>query len=417
MGIGMSSTSITGKVDSIASKSDVHRLMICALMCDKPVVIKGVSRCADIDATADCITALGAQVDIKGRVCRITPPTERVGSALLDCGESGSTLRFLMPVAAVLCDEASFVGSGRLPQRPIGELAMAMSVNGAEFSADILPFSVCGGLKAGTYTLPGDVSSQYVSGLLMALSAVPGQSKIVLTSPLQSESYVNMTVNTLSLFGAMVQKSEKGYIINGIDKLISPGEVQADGDWSNAAFFLAAGAIGSKVTVKGLDPSSVQGDKKVLDALSLFGAKAEVCADEVTVSSDKLHGCTIDLKDTPDLLPILAVVAAFAQGSTTFTGGARLRLKESDRLETTKNMIESMGGKAEVLPDGITVHGTGLAGGEVDGSNDHRIVMAAAVGACFASKDTVIKGAQAVNKSYPDFFSDLSILGGKSYGI
>ncbi|MBQ2866073.1 MAG: 3-phosphoshikimate 1-carboxyvinyltransferase [Clostridia bacterium] len=417
MDIKLTPSALKGDVYSIASKSDVHRLMICALLSGGAVRINGVSRCADTDATAACITALGAQVDFSGRVCTVTPPASVPKTAALDCGESGSTLRFLLPVAARLCERASFTGSGRLPMRPIGELADAMQANGTQFSNPTLPFTVSGGLRAGTYRLPGNVSSQYVSGLLMALSALAGESRIELTTPLQSGSYVNMTLHTLSDFGARVQKSDNGYIIYGVGKLSSPVTVTADGDWSNAAFFLAAGALGEGVTVKGLNTESVQGDKKVLDALQKFGAAIKCEGDEITVTRGTLHGCTVDLTDTPDLLPILAVVAAFAEGSTAFTGGARLRLKESDRLETTRAMIEALGGKAEVLPDGIIVHGTGLQGGKVDGANDHRIVMAAAIGGCFAKGDTAILGAQAVDKSYPDFFTDLAGLGGNSYVI
>ena len=417
MDIAVTPASLDGCIAAIASKSDVHRLMICALLSDGPVVIRGVSRCNDIDATARCITALGAQVDITDRVCTVTPPDIIPQKALLDCGESGSTLRFLLPVAAAVCKDASFTGAGRLPQRPIGELVDALSANGSRFSSAALPFTVSGGISAGRYRLPGNVSSQYVSGLLMALAVTEGESRIELTTPLQSESYVNMTLHTLSIFGAKVVKVDNGYIIYGTTKLHSPKLAYADGDWSNGAFFLAAGALEGCVTVTGLDTNSVQGDKKVLDALSEFGADVQVNGSSVTVSRGTLHGCTIDLTDTPDLLPILAVVAAFADGQTVFMGGARLRLKESDRLETTKAMIESMGGKASVQPDGIIVYGTGLSGGSVDGANDHRIVMAAAIGGSFAKGDTHIKGAQAVDKSYPDFFSDLTALGGKSYVI
>jgi 3-phosphoshikimate 1-carboxyvinyltransferase len=391
--------------------------MICALLADGPVLLQGVSRSDDIDATARCITALGARVEFEGRDCTVTPPTSFSEHALLDCGESGSTLRFLLPVAAAVCGSADFSGAGRLPLRPIGELARAMECNGVEFSAPKLPFSISGRLRAGVYTLPGDVSSQYVSGLLMALSVVSGESRVVLSSPLQSESYVNMTLSTLQLFGAEVTKTDNTYIIKGKDKLCAPRTVKADGDWSNAAFFLSAGALGGRVTVTGLDTDSVQGDKKVLDALARFGARVQTDGEGITVSGGQLRGCTVDLKDTPDLLPVLAVVAAFAEGETVFTGGARLRLKESDRLETTRAMIEALGGKAEVMPDGITVYGTGLTGGRVDGAGDHRIVMAACIGGVFGKTDTTVVGAQAVNKSYPDFFADLRDLGGKIYGI
>jgi len=405
---------IGGKVSAIASKSDVHRLMICAALCDSDVTIKGVSRCADTDATASCIEALGARVTYNGRDCTVTPPKARAGKVLLDCGESGSTLRFLLPVAAILAQEPSFIGSGRLPQRPIGELVDAMTSGGACFSADKLPLTVSGGLKAGRYSLPGNVSSQYVSGLLMALSCVEGESFIDITTPLQSASYVDMTLSTLKLFGSDVSKMEKGYRVKGREKLTSPKIAIADGDWSNGSFFLVSGAIGGSVTVKGLFTDSVQGDRKVLDALRSFGAKVTINGDEITVSHNKMQGCTIDLTDTPDLLPILAVAAAFAEGQTRFTGGERLRLKESDRLQTTADMLRSMGGKVEILPDGLIVDKVNLTGGTVDGANDHRIVMAASIAAAHGSGDVIITGVQAVNKSYPDFFEDFAQLGGKA---
>ena len=213
MDIGIRPACLSGSVAAIASKSDVHRLMICALLSGSPVTVQGVSRSDDIDATARCITALGARVEFEGRDCTVTPPSGFPEHARLDCGESGSTLRFLLPVAAAVCGSADFSGAGRLPLRPIGELAQTMSDNGVEFSSPKLPFSIAGRLRAGVYTLPGDVSSQYVSGLLMALSVVAGESRVVLSSPLQSESYVNMTLSTLRLFGADVTNSDNTYII------------------------------------------------------------------------------------------------------------------------------------------------------------------------------------------------------------
>lgn len=414
MDIKITPSVLSGLVPAIGSKSDIHRLLICAGLCDEPTVISGVTRSDDIDATAECLRRLGVDVQFQGRVCVVTPNKAVSNAPVLDCRESGSTLRFMLPVAAALSDKASFVGSGRLPKRPIGDLVNAMKNGGVEFSNDMLPLDISGKLTAGEYLLPGNVSSQYVSGLLMALSVTEGESEIILTSDLESTSYVNMTISTLSIFGADVEKTERGYKICGQRSLKSPHRAVADGDWSNAAFFIAAGAFKDEVTVTGLDPFSAQGDKKVCEFLKNFGAAVISVNSQVTVSAEKLHACHIDLTDTPDLLPILAVVAAAANGTSRFTGAKRLKLKESDRLLTVSDMINSLGGEAKVLPDGIIVKGKKhLSGGVVDSHNDHRIVMAAAVASTLCNNPVVIKDAQAVSKSYPDFFEDFKRLGGE----
>ena len=406
-----------GDVNAIASKSDLHRIMICAALCDREVTIDGVTRCADTDATAKCIEALGAKVTYTDRECIIVPPAKREDGAKLDCGESGSTLRFLLPVATVLADRAELSGHGRLPQRPIAELVDTMEKGGVVFSDKSLPLTVSGKLRAGNYAIAGNVSSQYISGLLMALSATEGESMLKLITPLQSASYVDMTINTLKLFGAEIEYIPYGYKISGKKRLCSPQKITVDGDWSNGAFFLASGAISNSIKVKCLYTDSAQGDRKILDILADFGADIKTNGDEITVLHNKLCGCTIDLTDIPDLLPILAVVASFAEGQTQFVGGERLRLKESDRLETTAAMLRSLGGKAEITADGLIVYNSKLTGGEVDGANDHRIVMAASIAAAYCENPVKIKGAEAVKKSYPDFFKDYIKAGGKTDGI
>ncbi len=403
---------LEGLVPAIGSKSDIHRLLILSALCDTETVIDGFSECADTVATARCLRALGAEVVISGREARVSPIKAANCGALLDCGESGSTLRFLLPVAAAVAEKSAFIGSGRLPERPIGELLGAMEKGGVEFSAPKLPFEICGRLKQGVYTLPGNVSSQYVSGLLMALSVTEGESEIVLTSPLESASYVRMTLSSLEIFGAKAAETENGYKVTGQKNLTSPKRILADGDWSNAAFFICSGALNGRMSVSGLNPKSVQGDKKVIDMLKAMGADVEVENGAVTVSKSALHGARIDLTDTPDLLPIMAVVAACADEETEFFGAKRLRLKESDRLQTVADMINSLGGKAEVLPDGLMVYPKKLTGGVVEGCNDHRIVMAAAIAAAVCENETKILGAEAVNKSYPTFFEDYRALGG-----
>ncbi len=405
---------LSGLVPAIGSKSDIHRLLICAGLCDEETVIKGVTRSDDIDATAECLRELGIGVEFSGRTCTVTPNKGGAKAPVLDCRESGSTLRFMLPVAAALTEKASFIGRGRLPRRPIGDLVTAMEKGGVEFSSESLPLEINGKLKAGEYLLPGNVSSQYVSGLLMALSITEGESEIVLTSDLESTSYVNMTISTLAKFGARVLRTERGYKISGRKCLTSPRRAVADGDWSNAAFFICGGAFKDEVTVTGLDPFSEQGDKKVCEFLKHFGAAVITVNSQVTVSAEQLHACDIDLSDNPDLLPVLAVVATQAEGTSRFTGAKRLKLKESDRLLTVADMINSLGGEAKVLPDGIIVKGQSLVGGEVDSHNDQRIVMAAAVAATLCREPVIIRNAHAVNKSYPTFFEDFARLGGIS---
>lgn len=405
-------SSLEGAVAAIGSKSDIHRLLILSALCDSQTVVEGFSESADTLATVECLKALGAGISISGRSVSVTPIECVSYGARLDCSESGSTLRFLLPVAAAVSEKTGFVGSGRLPERPIGDLMDAMENGGVRFSSPKLPLEISGRIKAGVYTLPGNVSSQYVSGLLMALAVTEGESEIRLSSPLESASYVKMTLSSLSIFGAKAYEIENGYKIVGRKRLVSPKKVVADGDWSNAAFFICSSVINRPLSVSSLRADSVQGDKKVVDMLSAMGAKVEVNNGEVKAVGGVLKGARIDLTDTPDLLPILAVTAAFAEGKTEFYGAKRLRLKESDRLKTVADMINSLGGRAEILPDGLTVYPERLKGGTVDGCNDHRIVMAAAIAAAVCESNTLILGAEAVNKSYPTFFEDFKALGG-----
>lgn len=413
MNIKISPKILNGTLPIISSKSDVHRIMICAALSDAPTVIKNVSLCDDIKATAACIEELGAKVEFSKNTVIITPSEKAVISPVFNCNESGSTLRFLLPVCAAKCENTHFTGCGRLPKRPLSELVSAMQKNGVEFSDNKLPFNTSGKLKSGEYSLPGNVSSQYISGLLMALCVTEGESTIKLTSPLESASYVKMTLNTLKLFNASVYEIENGYKIIGKKHLTSPKEITAEGDWSNAAFFLVSAAISGEVTLTGLNSNSLQGDKKIIQALQKFNAHVTINGDAVTVSQGNLKATEIDLTDTPDMLPILAVLASFCEGESEFFGAKRLKLKESDRLLSVASMINSLGGKATVFDDGITVLGTALKGGRVNSENDHRIVMAAAVAACHTKDPVEITGSEAVNKSYPTFFEDFKALGGQ----
>lgn len=405
---------LSGSIKAIPSKSDAHRLLIASALADRATMLTMASGSQDIYATIGCLRAIGAHIELRPEGVAVAPVTEPPEHPLLDCCESGSTLRFMLPVAAAVCPSVSFTGKGRLPDRPIGELCAAMGENGVSFSSDRLPLETTGKLRSGVYRLPGGISSQYITGMLLALPCTGGDSEIILTDKLRSAAYVDITLSVLERFGVKVERRETGFFIPGGQRYRSPGRIAVDGDWSNGAFILSAGAIGGEVTVTGLRPDSPQGDKAIVDLLAKMGAKVSVDGNSVTVSPDRLHGCEIDIDPTPDLLPALAVVAAFAEGDTHFINGARLRIKESDRLSTCAQLLRDLGGKAEETADSLIVHGTGLTGGTTDGCNDHRIVMAAAIAAAGCLQKVTITGCEAVNKSYPAFFADYNALGGRS---
>ncbi len=406
---------LKGEIPAVASKSDAHRLLICAALADTPTKLKLETSSEDINATIDCLRALGADILWGEGFVMVLPIGKPRPGPVLDCAESGSTFRFLLPVAAAICPRAKFVGRGRLPDRPISHLTDVMKEHGVKFSSEKLPFEIEGRLAGGDYLLPGNVSSQYITGLLLALPKVKGLSTITLTTQLESAAYVDMTLSALRRFGIKVYASGGCYEIEGSQCNISPGTVSVDGDWSNAAFFLAAGAIGRPVTVTGLDVNSPQGDKAIVGILGKFGAYTMISGDRITAVPGNLHGCEIDVGDVPDLLPALSVVAACANGETVFTNASRLRLKESDRLKSVAAMLRSLGGDVTERADCLVVRGTQLTGGTVDSFRDHRITMAAAIAATRCLGDVTITGAEAVGKSYPAFFEDYNALGGKSH--
>ena len=410
MNISLPAGTLTGSVRIPASKSQAHRLLICAALGESPVTLScdGISR--DIDATARCLQALGAQVTVDGSAICLTPGRTD-GAAALPCGESGSTLRFLLPVAAAMGVVATFCMEGRLPQRPLAPLDSELERHGVTLRREGDTLTVSGQLLPGDYTLPGNVSSQYISGLLMALPLLSGDSTLTVTEPVESAAYIAMTEDALRLSGIAFAKDGWVYRIPGGQTAHLPADLSVEGDWSNAAFFLCAGALSETgVTVTGLNAASSQGDRAVVDILRQFGAKVTETADSVTVSAQKLHGITIDAAPIPDLIPTLSVVAACADGETNIVNAARLRLKESDRIATTAALLRAVGGSVAELPDGLTIHGAALCGGTVDACNDHRIAMAAAVAASVCP--VTVLGSQCVQKSYPRFWEDYAALKG-----
>ena len=404
----------TGSVRIPASKSQAHRLLICAALGAQPVALQCDGVSADIAATARCLRALGADITDDGAgTFRIVPIAgEMPAHADLFCGESGSTLRFLLPVVGTLGADVTFRMEGRLPERPLSPLDAVLTAHGMTIRRDGALLHVAGQLRPGAYELPGDVSSQYISGLLMALPRLPGESTLAVTGRLESAGYIAMTEDALRLSGIRLQKRERTYTISGGQTARLPARCHVEGDWSNAAFFLCMGALSpAGVTVTGLASDSSQGDRAVLDVLRRFGADVRETQDAVTVRRCALRGVTIDAAPIPDLIPVLSVVAALADGQTRVVNAARLRLKESDRLESTAAMLRALGAQVEVHDSGLTVTGRKvLTGGTVDPQHDHRIAMAAAAAASGSTAPVTVRDCACTDKSYPRFWTDLSAL-------
>lgn len=405
-----------GTVNVPPSKSDVHRAIICAAMANGVSRISPVALSNDIKATIGCIKALGADAVLENNVLTVDGTNMyKNKTALLDCGESGSTLRFFIPIAAVGNINATFVGKGKLPQRPIGIFTEALPKAGTICKTEGgLPLEIKGQLKSGIFEIPGNVSSQFITGLLLALPILEGDSEIVLTSPLESVGYIAMTIRTMKQFGVNIQATEKGWHIKG-SQSYKTCDYTTDGDWSQAAFFMVLGAVSGKVTVKGVAKDSTQGDKKCAEILARFGAKVTQLDNEVTVEKGELKAITIDASQIPDLVPVLSVCAAFAEGTTKIINAERLRIKECDRLKATAELLNNLGGKVKELSDGLEITGvSSLKGGKVNGYNDHRIVMSAAVCAARSDEDITATFAMSINKSYPDFYIDYNSIGGKA---
>lgn len=405
-----------GTVNVPPSKSDVHRAIICAAMANGVSRISPVALSNDIKATIGCIKALGADAVLENNVLTVDGTNMyKNKTALLDCGESGSTLRFFIPIAAVGNINATFVGKGKLPQRPIGIFTEALPKAGTVCKTEGgLPLEIKGQLKSGIFKIPGNVSSQFITGLLLALPILEGDSEIELTSPLESVGYIAMTIRTMKQFGVNIQATEKGWHIKG-GQSYKTCDYTTDGDWSQAAFFMVLGAVSGKVTVKGVAKDSTQGDKKCAEILARFGAKVTQLDNEVTVEKGELKAITIDASQIPDLVPVLSVCAAFAEGTTRIINAERLRIKECDRLKATAELLNNLGGKVKELSDGLEITGvSSLKGGNVNGYNDHRIVMSAAVCAARSDEDITATFAMSINKSYPDFYIDYNSIGGKA---
>ncbi len=380
MDVRISPRKLSGSIDAISSKSYAHRILLASALCKQPTNIQINHFSQDIKASIETIQALGAKVEYTKTGVLVTP-NEHPEKLDVFCHESGTTARLVLPIMAAISENGVLNGSGSLPSRPFLELCEAMEQNGVKCNQYNLPIEYTGKLKAGVYSLPGDKSSQYISGLMFALPMLLGDSKINLTTPLQSSGYVDITIDVLKSFGI-----NAGYDIKGNQEYISPSDIIVEGDWSNASYWLCC-----KIHPNHLNELSSQKDK-------LF---------KIVCDNDE-----IDAMEIPDLVPALAVYATQKEKPTKIYNIERLRIKESDRVASVSSMISSLGGDIIVKEDCMIINPSKLKGGEVDSFNDHRIVMSAAVASCFCENDVIIKNAQAVNKSYPAFFDDFKKLGG-----
>lgn len=431
-------------VTAITSKSYVHRLLIAASLCDKKVTVVTNIVSDDMKATISALSSLGANIDtIPSDDGSFELVVERpaasskngCGNVTIDCGESGSTARFILPLAAYVSESATLTGRGRLPERPMGPLCDVLRSAGAKVDADNLPITVSGGMVSGTYEIPGNISSQYITGLLFVLPLLEGESHLVIKGELESAAYVDMTIDVLTKFGISIVKEDSGYMIAGDQKYTvsanAPGSrrIIAEGDWSNAAYVIAPFILDKRsgdkgVRIGGLNPDSIQGDREIIGILGRFGidARFDEKTSEHVISGYPVTPVDVDCSQIPDLVPALAVIAAFTNGDSIFRNVERLRVKECDRIDAVSSVLDVIGIKTSVskAADGhedLTVHGKSacvIATDPIFSSfNDHRIAMAEYAIAVATDREVTITGSGAVNKSYPGYFEFMEKMGMK----
>ena len=415
------------RVEAISSKSYVHRLLIASSLCRRPVTVRTNIVSKDMEATMNAVKMI-----------------KEAGPKIIDCNESGSTARFMLPLTALLSPGSTLTGSGKLPERPMGPLCDVLRSAGVDVSGDHLPITVNGKPHAGRYEIAGNVSSQFISGLLFMLPLLEGDSHLTIKGDLESAAYVDMTTDVLSRFGIRIRKTDDGFDIPGSQRYEykeEDDEIAAEGDWSNGAYLMTIGALGCGrvfdcLTVTGLDPESIQGDREVIDIFKQFGITVNVDRSpagrgaDITVAGFPKHPVNIQCPQIPDLVPALAVTAAFTEGDSIFGNIGRLRMKECDRVEAVKSMLHAIGVKVDITWNGdvenMTVHGRSRESFadlsndallSVDSCNDHRIAMAAAAVAFAVDRPVLIKDAMAVDKSYPGFYEVIAKLGMDHEGV
>ncbi len=402
MNIEITPKTLSGEIKIPPSKSISHRALICAALAKGESQIAEILGCEDIDATCDALTALGAEIRTENGITYVKGIENPPEKAEINCRESGSTLRFLIPVAAALGVEATFTGCGKLPTRPITPYLDEFKKHGVEFISSEMPYHIKGKLTSGTFSVPGDISSQFITGLLFALPLIEGSSSIVMTSPLQSKPYADITLQCMKDFGVETLEFNGNYNVKGVQGY-RPCCYKVEGDCSQAAFFAVANQIGSSLDLIGISTNSAQGDREIFNII-----------DNMIKIGDNYSRFDVDATDIPDLVPILTVLAAFADGTSYIRGCKRLRIKESDRLESISTVLNSLGANINIVNDELEIVGVKeLTGGVCSSFNDHRIAMSLAIASQRCTDKLTITEAECVAKSYPTFFEDFRSLGGE----
>lgn len=393
---------LSGSLRVPASKSVTHRALICAALSDGESTIKNILSCEDSDATINALRALGAEISVNGSTAVVKGIKSPPDAAFIDCLESGSTLRFMIPIAAALGVSAEFTGKGKLPTRPIAPFISELSANGITFESTEMPYHITGKLRAGTFRIAGNISSQFISGLLFALPLLDGESEIIITSPLESRPYIDLTIACLKTFGVEILYFNNTIVVKGNQKF-KPTTMEVEGDYSQAGFFLVSNMLGSEIKLTNISAKSMQGDRAIVDIIGDM------------VSYKNTYTCfDIDSTHIPDLVPILTVLGCFADGISHIRNCHRLRIKESDRLEAITAVLNSIGADIRIVNEGLVINGVkSFSGGVCDSYNDHRIAMSLAIAAQRCTEPLTITNSECVAKSYPAFFDDFRSLGGE----
>ena len=415
--IKITPTKLKGTVAIPPSKSMAHRAILCASLAKGKSRIDHIEYSQDILATIAAMQALGTTIETFEDYLLIDGSTTFTKKqSLIDCKESGSTLRFMIPVSLVKQGSRHFIGEGNLGKRPLDVFYPIFDEQHIDYSyqKDILDLHIEGKLQPGTFVIPGNISSQFITGLLYALPLLDGDSKIILSSSLESVGYIDLTLQMLEKYGIRIENHQhQEYLIAG-NQTYQAQDYYVEADYSQAAFYLVAGALGNDVTLKGLNIHSLQGDKEGLDILKQMGATIDHQGDLLKVKVDKLHPTTIDGSQCPDIIPVFSLLASLIQGQSEVVNAGRLRIKECDRLKAMYNELTKLGVKVIEHNDGLTINGvTCLSGGELSTYNDHRIAMTLAIASSVSSQEIILDNKECVKKSYPCFWEDFEKLGGK----
>ncbi len=401
---------LNGEIEIVPSKSIMHRALIAASLADGQSTIFNPLFAIDTLQTIDGLKKLGTVFETRLEEISVVGGNIRHTAKPIITKDSGSTLRFLIPVSLLTLEKEHFIISESLAKRPMDPFKNAFKQKGIYYEADGLNIYCQGPLKPGEYIIPGDVSSQFISGLLFVLPTLDGDSKIIIKGNYESKSYVDMTISVLKAFQVEVIEKSNVIFIKGNQKY-RPTSIKVEGDYSQAAFFLAAAAIGHKISLKGLSKNSLQGDRAILDFLTAYGCEITF-SESIRVTKKETQNVEVDISNSPDLGPILFAMAAMSESQITIKGIKRLRYKESDRIKAMCTNLSLIGSKFELSDNQITFYPAKLKGGVVvDSFNDHRIVMSMAIMGTVLDGGILISGYQAVNKSYPTFFEDLRYLG------